>query len=525
MIYKFPLNFNNGSQLIILLVILNSIFVSCNKTAPEIVIQNKNISFDFFKFYKSNNPTLPYDISCEIVDDTIFAYTVTGTDLRNLQASFSAAENTVLVNKIPQISGENRLDYSQNRQFSIEAKNGTSRNYTVKFKDSNLPTLYINTTKPIQSKTVYMPGKLIIHEKLNTLPEFSGDIEIRGRGNSSWDFPKKPYKIKLVTKAKLLGMNEDRDWILLANYADKTLLRNELGFALSRLIGMPYTPDSRFVEVVINNEYAGNYLLTEQIEVGTKKVNVQEQKVSEKDINITGGYLLEIDGWANRENSYFYTNLGMPISISYPDDKDITQQQKSYITNHINTFEKSLFSENFDDEPNGYKKYFDINSYINFYLLNEIMGNPDLFWSTFLFKNKNSDLIFTGPVWDFDIAANNDNRLGDSKNMLMLNSAHEPKKWIKQLMKDKQFRLAVRKRWNEIYINEIKKIDPIIEQTVSKLKYSQKTNFVKWPILNEKIYLNVQVLGTYNEEVNYLKSFFTSRTLWLNTQFNGQAFD
>lgn len=486
--------------------------------------KSSNKELKLFNFVVSQNPSLPQDIYCEIKGDSVLAVAFSGTDLSKLKPSFNFEGKEILVNNQPQNSGVNVQDFTTPVTYNIKAEDGSIKSYFVKFRDTSLPVLYISTNNvAIQSKEIYVKGTLEIKEGLTNKTLFSGATEIRGRGNSTWGFPKKPYKIKLDKKSKLLGINEAKQWVLLANYADKSLLRNELGFELSRRLGLAYTPSSRFVDVVLNNQYIGNYQLVEQIEVSPTKVNVAEQKMGNS--NISGGYLVEVDGFASTEKVYFMTPYRMPISVHYPDDEDITSEQKSYIRGHIEKFEKALFSTNFDDPIDGYKKYFDIDSYINFYLVNEIIGNPDLFWSTYFYKNQNDDKIYAGPVWDFDLSANNDNRLGDFQNKLMLTAAHEPKMWINRLMQDKVFRNKIRQRWNEIKTNKLQNLPLYIDQLSIKINASQKKNFTKWNILNEKVYRNFQAAGSFDAEVIYLKNFYINRISWLDTQFNGSRFD
>ena len=510
----------------IVFIVANICFLACSKHTIEIELSATK-SFSFFEFKTSQNAVLAQDISCQIQGDTIYATTFSGTNLSALKPFFLFEGKEVTVNNKPQVSGVTPQNFQLPITYSIKAANGSTKQYILKFNDTNVPAFYISTNNvAIQSKVIYTAGYLKIKGGINGDSLFGGLMEIRGRGNSTWNLQKKPYKIKLGKKASLLGMNESKQWVLLANYADKSLLRNEVGFELSRKLGLPYTPSSKFVDVILNGSYIGNYELVEQIEVSKNKVNITEQNITSTTLpDISGGYLVELDGFAYTETVNFTTQRNMAVSVHYPDDDVINQAQKNYISAYFRNFESSLFSSEFDDPIIGYKKYFAIDSYINFYLVNEIMGNPDLFWSTYMYKNRNNDIIYTGPVWDFDISANNDQRIGDSMNKLMLDAAHQPKQWINRLMMDKVFRNKIRKRWNEIYNDKLNSIIPFIDVMAAKIAVSQKKNFTKWPILNERVYLNFQTAGSYTGEVNYLKNYLSSRITWLNTQFNSSRFD
>lgn len=471
--------------------------------------------FTFFEFKTAHNPNLIEDLTGVFQQDTIHITVLAGTNLKALKPSFSTAID-VKVNGITQVSDKSPQDFTKLVTYQITI-DGISKNYVVKVQDTKLPVLYISTNnRPIQTKTTYIAGKMSIKNSNGEL--YNGEIEIRGRGNSTWNFPKKPYKIKLNEKAPLLGMNADKHWVLLANYADKSLIRNEVGFELSRRLGLAFTPAGRFVEVVLNDVYIGNYQLVEAIEVDKEKVNLAE---TTKD-DITGGYLVEVDGFNNTEDVNFRTPRGMPISVHYPESEDITAVQRNYIGSHFNKFEVALFETPFDSPTNNYRKFFDLKSYVSFYLVNEIMGNSDIFWSTYLYKQPQNDLLYAGPVWDFDISANNDFRIGDSEKKLMIDAAHQPRIWINQLMKDKEFRTQVRNRWNEVYPKL--QLTGFIDGLAEQLIISQKKNFVKWPILNQKVHFNYQAAGSYEAEVTFLKDYLKNRTQWLNGQFNSTRF-
>ncbi|MEO5888648.1 MAG: CotH kinase family protein [Ferruginibacter sp.] len=506
-------------------VIVICLLQACSKQSVDKPLSGKN--FSLFEFKIAQNILLAQDITCDIQGDTIFATAFSGTDLTGLKAAFSFEGAEVTVSGQVQSSGQTNLNFSTPVTYTIKALDGTTRQFTVKFVDTNIPTAYISTNNvAVESKDNYIAGYMKIKGRLSGDSLFSGAMEIRGRGNSTWQMPKKPYKIKLNKKAGLLSMNESKQWILLANYADKSLLRNETAFELSRRLALAYTPAGKFVDVILNGSYIGNYELVEQIDVGKNKVNITEQDAATTTLpGISGGYLVEVDGFARDEAVNFNTSHNMLVSVHYPGDEDINETQRNYIGSWFNGFESSLFAANFDDPLNGYKRYFDISSYVNFYLVNEIMGNPDIFWSSYMYKNRNNDTIYTGPVWDFDVAANNDERLGDAVNKLMLDAAHEPKQWINRLMEDKAFRNKVQYRWNQIKVTQLGSLTTFIDELSARLAASQKKNFTRWPILGEKVYRNLQAAGSYPGEVNYLKNYLSNRIAWLDTQFNGARFD
>lgn len=504
-------------------------FSACKKgEKAEIELPKPVLSSDkairSFLFKADKNPVLVHQIDAEIIGDTIYAAAFAGTDISKLVPDFIFDGFKVTVGETEQVNGTTANDFTTLVKYTVIAQDNTKKTYVVKFTDNGIAALYLNTNgTAIANKEVYVPGTLKLIGNFKDVL-FDGKTEVKGRGNSTWDMPKKPYRIKLDKKASLLGMPENKNWVLLANYADKSLIRSELAFSLSRSIGRPFTVDSRYVELYLNGTYQGNYQLTQQVKEGPGLVDIEEQADGTASLpNLTGGYLIEQDLFANGEPVYFYTAKKMPFVIKYPDEDKINQQQKDYIKDHFQKLEDALYAENFTDPVNGYRKLFDVNSYVDYYIINEVIGNPDAFRSTYLFKKRNDDKVYTGPIWDFDKAANNDNRLGDQVNGLMSNSAFEPKIWFKRLMMDQSFRQRIRNRWNELK-PKIQALPDAIAPLQKKLAVSQVRNFTRWDILNRQSYLELQVSGSYQGEVTYLKNFLTNHIAWLDTKFNSSEY-
>jgi spore coat protein CotH len=500
------------SRIICFLMVFTT-FSACKKDKQtEVEIEKPALKSDkvikTLVFKASKNPILVNDVSTEIKGDTIYASAFAGTDISSLIPEFSYDGVKIAVANTDQVTNVTPNDFTKLVTYEVTAEDQTKKSYVVKFSDNGISALYINTNNiAIESKDIYVTGSIKIVSNFKDVV-FDGKTEIKGRGNSTWGMPKKPYRIKLDKKASLLGMSESKNWVLLANYADKSLMRNEIAFVASRASGLAFTVNSRYVEVYLNGVYNGNYLLTEQVKEGSNQVDVEN-----------GGYLLEEDGFAEGEPVYFRTQQGMPITIKYPDEK-ITQPQRDYIVDHVQKFENALFAANFTDPAVGYRKYFDVDSYVNYYIVNEVMGNPDAFWSTYLYKKANDEKIYTGPVWDFDISINNDDRLGDITNKLMLDAGFDPKMWVKRLMQDPAFRQKIRLRWNELK-PKMQALPATASLLEKKLAVSQVRNFTRWNILNTRVYREVQLAGSYAGEVAYLKNVLTNHINWLDTKFNG----
>ena len=335
--------------------------------------------------------------------------------------------------------------------------------------------------------------------------EYHGQISIEIRGSSSQSFfPKKQYGFETQNEdgsnnnVSLLGLPSENDWILYAPYSDKTLIRNILAYKLSESLGN-YAPRTRLCELVLNGEYAGVYVLTEKIKRDKNRVDISKLKPDEiTGDDLTGGYIVKIDkltdsscdGWHTETENVF-------IQYHYPEYNDIVPEQKSYIKNYINRFERSLFSENFSDLSNGYQQFMDINSAIDFMIINEISKNVDAYrFSTFMYKDKDSNsgkLIF-GPVWDYNIAFGNVNYAEGYivEGYRMVNFP-----WWRRLMQDPIFTDSLKRRWAEIRKEKFSndRIINIIDSLTLVLKEPQQRNFQKWSIIGKYVWPNHYIGG------------------------------
>lgn len=388
---------------------------------------------------------------------------------------------------------------------------------------TNIPTLYINTNGvSITSKENYVPGTVTVASDDAEVAITDVSMGIRGRGNSTWGMAKKPYRIKFDKKINFLNQNaKAKSWVLLANYADKTLMRNGVAFEISRFIDLEFSPSAVFVDVVLNGQYLGNYMVSDQMQVGAGRVDIDE--MDETNISgeeLTGGYFMEIDGFGDSEPVHFTTNHGLLITLKSPDEELVQQVQIDYIKNFVNTFESKLFASNFTDPELGYRSMVDEHSLINWYIACELTGNSDSFWSTYIYKKRNDNHLYFGPLWDFDIAFNNDNRIQNAPTRLMRDAGHGYKQWIGRLWQDPWFRQAVWERWRELTKAGIEEhLINYIDQTAAAIDQSQAKNFEKWPVLNQRVYDEVYLFKTYKEGVDYLRSYVIDRVAFLTQSF------
>jgi hypothetical protein len=386
----------------------------------------------------------------------------------------------------------------------------------------NLPVIQMTTQggAPILDKTDYVPGALTITPGTSdpTDSPYNGTMQVHLHGHSTLLMPKKPYKVKLNSKASLLGMPSNKNWILLANYDDKALTRNYVALELSKRLGMPWTPRSVFVELFLNGQYEGNYELTEEVEIDKNRVNITEMDDTDNSGKaLTGGYLLEIDGYQD-EDFVFTTSIGVPFGLQDPDPA--TPEQSSYIQSYVQQSEDALYSSTFNDPTTGWPAYFDQDTLVNWYLVNEIMGNNDaaFFSSDYVYKDKNNPLLYMGPVWDFDISSGNVNYNAIVNPDIWWVGTNAS--WYSRLFQDPNFTNAVIARWKQVKASQLDTLPAFIDQTAAYLDQSQQNNFQRWPILSETVWPNSEVAGSYQGEVDFLKSWLTQRVAWMDSQFS-----
>lgn len=384
-----------------------------------------------------------------------------------------------------------------------------------------LPQLSITTDNgaEVTSREIYVPGDYVLKDESRTIL-LQGRTEIKGRGHSTWDMPKKPYHIKLATSSSLLGMPANRHWALLANYADKTLLRNDLTFQISQWMGMEYTPRSTFVEVELNGTYLGIYQLTEHIRIAPDRVNIPQLKIG--DTNFTGGYLIEIDETRGEVFCYDSPRFGTAMPFCLKDPETLLnpgwEALRAYIEGYISQAEAAIFSDDFANPVTGYASYIDVDSLVQYYLVNELVRNVDgdLRRSAYLYKKRDGKLTF-GPVWDFDLAAGNADYIGCWTDDWYVRRAP----WFTRLFEDPAFAAKVKDKWNQLKASgSLNELFQHIDRRATYLSHVQVRNFQEWPILSTWVWPNCVVTGSYQGEVTALKTWLQGRIDWMDSQFN-----
>ena len=381
-----------------------------------------------------------------------------------------------------------------------------------------LPKLMVNTSGgvSIQDKVNWIPSTYELSIDGTVL--HSGGTGIRGRGNSTWNMEKKPYNLNLNVSTPILGFPTHRRWALLANYADKTLLRTDLAFKMGNIFdNMVWVPRSEHIEFYLNGNYQGLYQITENVRVDLNRVNINPISTANPD----GGFLLEICQ-RMEDPFHWWSTLGFAFNCSSPDsglNAVIPGTQTTLfdkIKSYIFEVEDTLRSHNLSQQR--WKDYLDIDSFIDFYLVNEIAKDEDAHGmsSIYMYYNPATGKLHKGPIWDFDISMGNyKDKAGEHPEGFHIKNSI----WYERLFREQDFVLAVKRRWNEKKA-EVQALTHYLDERIIFLEEAQERNFERWPILDRIVWPNVVALGSHAAEVEYLKTWLNRRIAWLDAEIN-----
>ncbi|MBO7602845.1 MAG: CotH kinase family protein [Bacteroidales bacterium] len=419
--------------------------------------------------------------------------------LKDLAAADSYEDEACLVIKSKDCRGE---------EFSVYSNPFTVKAVSYHGINTGLPFVILDTPNatPITSKTEWMDGATLTILNSDLTVHYQGTLSMKGRGNSTWtQFPKKPYALKLDSKAEILGMPKHKRWCLLANWMDRTLIRNDVAFELSRRIGMEWTPSGQFVELFLNGEHRGNYYLCEQIKVDENRVNIASlgKKVTEGE-ELTGGYLMECDLWYNEDFKFMSPVHNVPWQFKDPDE--INDAQFNYMYDYVSRFEASLF-ESARFAAREYLDYIEPETFVDWWLVNELAQNSEINQpkSAYIYKDRGGKLK-AGPVWDFDWGTFIPR---DKYNYVAMGQKY----YFHQLFQDKEIRSLIKTRWNNCKHN-LTDIPDYIDAISSTLYASDAINSEMWPISRTT---NQDESLDYRQAVERLKEAFRGKYEWLDS--------
>lgn len=461
-------------------------------------------------------------------------------------------------------------------QVTITVTGQTEGTCTARMYCSELPVMYVTTEKEIQDKVNYVDGTLSTQrsDSCQDATVYSGDIEIRFRGNSTMGYDKKPYKVKLGKKTNMFGFGKNKHWTLLANYLDGSFMRNSLAYNLSGELDMPYM-QSVDVILIMNGEYRGLYQFCEQIRVDQdsdgNRVDIYDwESAAEENADIiaeangfskddtkaleeamladlswattgshtykdvtyklsdypeievperTGGYLIELDEYYDEMSKFRSGQLNQPLNIKNPETAGSSAEIMKYAMDYIEAYETAIqdysFSAWYQGERVSYAQLFDMDSLVDFWLVNELFMNEDAMKkSTYMYKDIEG-LFYMGPIWDMDWSSDSgsgDTNHPDTWQTLHFNANEQRRQWYKFIIQDPYFAIKARERYLEIrdtLLEDIVKTGGIMDTKKEYLSGAALADRKRWNRFE----------GNYEDQVRNLKDFLSERLEWLDDQF------
>lgn len=428
--------------------------------------------------------------------------------------------------------------------------------YPFVFVSSNIPIVVLNTN----GQTIVDDPKIVVHMGIidngagirnylsDPYNDYDGNIAIEIRGSWSQTFPQKQYgfetldSLNVEADAVVLDMPAESDWILYAPYNDKTCMRNVLSYEIANKTGH-YASRTRFCELVINNEYKGIYVMEEKIKRDSNRVDISKLLPADTSgIDLTGGYIIKIDKPVGGSTPGWYSDFngipGTPIRFQYeyPSDVNIMQQQKTYIQAYVDSFELTLDAAWFTSPDSGYKKYIDVASFIDYFILNETSKNVDAYRnSTFLYKKKitKGGKLFIGPAWDYNIGFwNADYCQGNLytgwqyqfNNICGTSGDNNVPFWWSKFLQDPAYTAQLRCRWEELRLTVLH-TDTLMDEIDAMallLDEAKDRHFTKYPIIGTTVWANPSPVATsYAGEISNMKAWLQQRLTWLDANIPG----
>lgn len=428
----------------------------------------------------------------------------------------------------------------------------------ITISDSKLPIIKINTSgteideddKITAHMGIINNGKGETNDMTDLFTDYDGYIGIEKRGQSSRDFPKRSYSLETRDEwgdnlnVNLLGMPKENDWILYAPYTDKSMLRNVVTYEMAKALDM-YSTRTAYCELYINDHYQGIYVLLERIKRDDSRVDIDSMEyINGDDNSLTGGYIFSVDktddfienysGWTSSPSPSFPNAKDIIFQYVYPKAKNISAYEQNYLQNYVTEAEAALISPDFTDKDNGYNKYFDVGSFVDFMLINEVSKEVDKYrYSTYFYKKKDSKggEIHAGPIWDYNLGYGNvdywDYGLSTEGWLYtdVKDASYSIMYWWMRFMQDPHFESIATERYASLRANEWTndKVNAMIDSIANYVDDAQQRNYVQWPILGRYIWPNYLWENMdYNDEVESFRTWIMARLAWMDNNFKGQ---
>lgn len=484
-----------------LVLFLCLFFFSCSKSindSEEIVPEIEPIEISSFVFKKDLNSSLSKDFTLLEDGDTYYVQ-IPSHFSKKLIPEFTSNATKVLIENMEQKSGITAVDFTSAVKYTFVGAKGGKKEVVVRviWKSYEIPHISINIDgdAEVTSKVTYLKASVKI-EGNELYPSYSGATEIRGRGNSTWAYPKKPYRLKLAAKAEILGLLAAKNWVLLANYIDPSLMCNSVAMKIGRDLELPYTNQMIPVDLTVNNIYRGSYVLTQQVEVGENRINIGKD-----------GVLLELDPNYDEEYKFKTSAYNIPVMLKYPDLTSASQFVP--IRTEFNDL-VSLIAKN-DFPNNNYTDKLNINTLVKYLLVYFITGNEEINHpkSVYAYKVVGDKYNF-GPLWDFDWAYGYEggSHFDRPERPLFRAVGKEfPGTSIfRRLMDDPKVKTAFKNEWTAYKMNKFDDLIRFIDEYAALIKVSKDKDQALWKVGKH-----------FEANVTKLKLYLQNRATYLDT--------
>lgn len=485
-------------------VVLGDNGTPTNYTIVVTQFDDLELTFSAFNVEKKYNTQLSKDYTFSFTDNTI-AGSIASPGTKLLIPSFTTNAKEVLINGIKQESTKTLVDFSNPVTYTVVSSTGFKKNYIVNIDwNYSIPNIYITTDNnvPIVSKDDYVTATIKI-EGNGVYNDYTGTTKIKGRGNSTWGYPKKPYRLKLDKKTSLFGLLESKNWVLLANYLDGTLMLNSIALKTGKLLNLPYTNNAIPVNITLNGKYVGSYLFTEQVEVDVNRVNIAD-----------GGTLLELDKYFDEPYEFRSNNYNLPVMVKYPELTDQTQLVP--IKDQFHQLENLVAASNFPN--NDYLQYIDAESLVNFLIVFNLTDNEEINHpkSIYIYKPKNGKFTL-GPLWDFDWA------YGYEERNVYFTGATRPLFWstnpastvgtqfFSRFMLDPTIKALYKQKWAEFKTNKLPILLQYVDEYANLIEASKKTDYTLWSTGS----------GNFRNDVSKLRTWLQNRASYIDSYVAG----
>lgn len=510
------------ASLLAVLSALALVLSACHKEDPETPVPAPSpkpameLKLSSFSFKAENNSRVHADAIGIIQDNDIRVNLPGLEDLRMLIPTFSGTYSRIYCNGKALVSGTTAVDFSDKVEIRLYDEGNNSVTYNVIVNSRNLlPVVTIDTEAEITSRTETVNGTYSV-TNCQEFGSVQGSGRFRGRGNATFlSYPKKAYKMKLDEQTSILGLHANKDWVLLAEYCDRSLLRNTYQFEMSTAAGMEWVPKYGHVDLYLNGSYNGMYLLTEQVERAKSKVQMEDD-----------GFFIEHDNYYSWESLYFKTTrYGAHYTFKYPnpDNGNIAKNDASYnyILGFMNEMEAVLDGADFKDPEKGYRKYLDAESFAKWYLVMEIMGNHDPNFY-YVLPTRGAKLKMY-PTWDAEwtlgVASAGTNGWQTYPQTPMYTETSEmyrTRRYFKRLFKDSYFVELVYSEWQKMK-PRIPAARANVEAETARISYGTTANFDRWKILGVNgLSVCLVAFPTWKQEVDYASSWLDKRIAWFD---------